>query len=268
MTKLQIMRRFFISVLICLMVVTASDAQQKSREADNSHLLMATLWYQRSDEFRALCYQAYNLAQMRLDQEMTTGKPDKPRAVVVDIDETVLDNSPFEARCIIDKTNYPVGWSEWVKAANANAIPGAAEFLNYAASLGVEVFYISNRKVKEIAPTIDNLMNQRFPMADSAHLMLRTTESNKESRRNKVLATHKIVMLMGDNLNDFTSVFEANSPAERRLNTDSLRHEFGRKFIMLPNPMYGDWESALWLNEPINDSVKNVRRLDNLILKR
>ncbi|HAQ64855.1 MAG TPA: 5'-nucleotidase, lipoprotein e(P4) family [Bacteroidales bacterium] len=267
MNKLPIIRRVLLSAMIGMVLIPASDAQQKSGGVDNTHLLMATLWYQRADEFSALCYQAYNLAQLRLDQEMATGRSVKPRAIVVDIDETVLDNSPFEARCIVNRTNYPTGWSEWVVAANAGAIPGAVEFLNYASSLGVEVFYISNRKEKERASTIDNLMNQRFPMADSSHLLLRTTETNKEARRNHVLASHKIVMLMGDNLNDFTSAFEGNTPLERRQNADSLQHEFGRRYIVLPNPMYGDWEGALWLEESPNDSIKNVKRLNNLILK-
>lgn len=238
---------------------------QKSTQPVNDHLLMATLWFQRADEYRALCYQAFNLARLRLDQELTA-KPsgNKKPAVVVDIDETVLDNSPFEARCIIHGTNYPVGWSEWVGEASADAIPGAAEFLNYAASRGFEVFYISNRKEKEKAATLQNLMSQRFPMVDTNHLMLRTTVTNKEVRRHKVLMTHDIVMLVGDNLNDFASLFEATSADRRRHLTDSLRQEFGRRFIVLPNPMYGDWESALGIGPQPNDSLRREARLKAL----
>lgn len=215
------------------------------QKINNDHLLNATIWYQRAGEMKALCYQAYNLAQLRLDQ--TLSKPLSGKlAIVVDIDETVLDNSPFEARCIINKTVYPKGWSEWVAESNALAIPGAVEFLNYASSKNVEVFYISNRKVEEKEATIKNLKQAGFPMADDAHLMLKTNTSNKEERRQNLLKTHKIIMLIGDNLNDFTDIFERRCPYERNFITDSVRNEFGKRFIVLPNPMYGDWESSLF----------------------
>lgn len=257
-------------VFLCLLplgLLTSASAQQQPARSDNSHLLMATLWYQRADEFRALCYQAYNLAQLRLDQELSAPHKAKRPAVVVDIDETVLDNSPFEARSIVNGTNYPVGWGEWVGESNADAVPGAVDFLTYAASKGVEVFYISNRKENEKGATIENLMKQRFPMADSAHLLLKTGVSNKESRRQQVLKDYTIVLLVGDNLNDFTDVFEGTPAEMRRQLTDSLRIEFGRRFIVLPNPMYGDWEPALGIKGQMPDSLKNSLRIKNLILK-
>lgn len=258
------MKKHLLTILIACTLVTPLFAQQPARSG-NDHLLMATLWFQRADEFRALCYQAFNLAQLRLDQELMARPAGirKP-AVVVDIDETVLDNSPFEARCIIDGTNYPVGWTEWVSEASADAIPGAVEFLNYAASKGVEVFYISNRKEKEKAATLQNLMNQRFPMVDSAHLLLRSTATNKEERRQKVLQRFDIVLLAGDNLNDFTSLFEATNADRRRHLTDSLRVEFGRRFIVLPNPMYGDWEAALGIGPQPGDSLRRDARIKAL----
>ncbi len=213
---------------------------------DNAHLLMATLWFQQADECRALFYQAYNLARLRLDEELD-GRGDGARlAIVVDIDETVLDNSPFEGYCIENNTHYPEGWSEWVNLAKARALPGAVEFLQYASGRGVSVFYISNRKTSEMQATIQNLQEVGFPFADSLHLLLRSDESNKESRRAEVSKTHRIVLLLGDNLNDFTDLYEGTLPIERRQITDSLRGEFGRRFIVLPNPMYGDWESALF----------------------
>lgn len=256
-------------LLPLLLTATALNAlAQQPAPSNNDHLIMATLWFQRADEYRALCYQAYNLAQLRLDQELASNpNPSKKPAVVVDIDEAVLDNSPFEARCIVNGTNYPTGWSEWVGEASALTIPGAVEFLNYAATHGVEVFYISNRKQKELIPTLLNLQNQRFPMADTAHLLLRTSVSNKEDRRNRVLEKFNIVLLAGDNLNDFTSLFEATHTERRRELTDSLRHEFGRKFIVLPNPMYGDWEQALGTAPQPSDSLKRQAMIKALRLE-
>lgn len=238
--------RISTKVIIVLVTLTSSFSFQAiGQKTNNDHLLNATIWYQRSGEMKALCYQAYNLAQLRLDQ--TLSKPLSGKlAIVVDIDETVLDNSPFEARCIVNKTVYPKGWSEWIAESNAVAIPGAVEFLNYTTSKNVEVFYISNRKVDEMQATIINLKKAGFPLADEKHLMLKTSTSNKEERRLNLLKTHNIIMLIGDNLNDFTNIFEKRCPYERNFITDSVRNEFGKRFIVLPNPMYGDWESSLF----------------------
>lgn len=261
------MKKLSVAFLFTIGFAFPLVAQQPARNA-NDHLLMATLWFQHADEYRALCYQAYNLAQLRLDQELKANPtPVRKPAVVVDIDETVLDNSPFEARCIVNGTSYPVGWSEWVAGASAFPIPGAVEFLNYAASRGVEVFYISNRKLKEKQATLLNLQNLRFPMADTAHLLLRTSSANKEQRREKVLRNFTIVLLAGDNLNDFTSLFEATDATRRRHLTDSLRSEFGRRFIVLPNPLYGDWESAMGIGKQPSDSLRYQARLKALRLE-
>jgi len=252
-------------VLLLFVIVFAGCRQAPPRDNvqgnDNTHLLMATLWFQKADECRALFYQAFNLARLRLDEDLARPNQGAKPAVVVDIDETVLDNSPFEGYCIENGSNYPDGWNEWVNQAKARALPGAVEFLQYAVSRGVEVFYISNRKTSEMAATLKNLREAGFPMADSLHLLLRSEVSNKEIRRQEVLKNHRIVLLAGDNLNDFTDLYEAAMPEKRRQITDSLRGEFGRRFIVLPNPMYGDWESALYnynrrLTENQKDSVR------------
>lgn len=213
--------------------------------SNNDYTQLATLYFQQAAECRALYYQGYQLAQLRLDEALKQPPKDKI-AVVVDIDETLLDNSPYQAWCILNGKSYPEGWTEWTLRAEAKALPGAVEFLNYAVSQGVEVFYITNRKSNEREATIKNLQKEGFPLADSLHILTRIDDSNKENRRQAVAKSHNIVLWIGDNLNDFADFWEKQSPQTRQALTDSLRTEFGRRFIVLPNPMYGDWENALY----------------------
>lgn len=215
-------------------------------EFNRDYMLLAILWYQTSGEMRALSYQAFNLSRMRLDEILKAPRTGKPLAIVVDIDETMVDNSQYEAQNVLGNFGYPEKWGDWISSASAKAMPGAVEFINYAASKGVEIFYISNRKTNEKEATIINMKALGFPMVDDAHLLLREKSSGKESRRQKVLETHQIVLLIGDNLNDFSEAFENKDVDARFAVTDSLRNEFGSRFIMLPNPMYGDWESAVF----------------------
>lgn len=238
---------------------------QTTTPSPNEHLSMATLFFQRAAENRALYYQAYNFARISLDLDLQNNTDTRKRAVVVDIDETILDNSPFEAKCIIEGTSYPTYWNEWVQLAQADALPGAADFLNYAASKGVEVFYVSNRKTNELEATLQNLTSKGFPMVDEQHLLLRSTTSNKSERRKKIEETYRIVLLAGDNLNDFTEVFEKQGPEKRNTLTDSLKYEFGKRFIVLPNAMYGDWENALFnYNNKLSEHQKDSVRLHSL----
>ena len=106
----------------------------------NEQLVMATLWMQASAEFRALCYQTFNLAKMNLDMFVKAHKGSKAVAVIVDADETVIDNSAYEAFLIGNDFGYSSKtWTPWMAAAQATAIPGALDFLNYAKEKGVEV---------------------------------------------------------------------------------------------------------------------------------
>jgi 5'-nucleotidase (lipoprotein e(P4) family) len=205
----------------------------------------AALWQQRSGEYRALCFQAYRLAKLELDAVLQQPS-DLPRAIVTDIDETVLDNSAYSAM----QSGYHNGytkdtWFAWTSRADADSIPGAASFLKYAASKGVKVFYVTNRLEQERIATRKNLERWAFPYADDKHLVLQTDKSAKGPRRESIAKTHNIVMLLGDNLGDFADVFDKRTSNDRQRAVDSLQQTFGSRFIVLPNAMYGDWESAL-----------------------
>jgi 5'-nucleotidase (lipoprotein e(P4) family) len=206
--------------------------------------VMATLWQQQSGEAKALYYQAYQLATLRLNEAIKQ-KTQKPKAVIMDIDETVLDNSPHQAKLIEKDTVHPAYWDEWCKLARARPTPGVVEFLTEARNKGVEIFYISNRHESLREATLQNLELWNFPCADSAHLLLRTDEPSKEARRKRIAEKYEVMLLCGDNLADFSDVFEQSTVGERNREVERLRAEFGRRFIILPNPMYGDWERVV-----------------------
>ncbi len=231
----------------------------------NRHLVMSVLYQQRAAECKALYYQAFNIAHLMLDNDLDKKDIKGKRAVVVDIDESILDNSPFEAKMITQNAKFPNDWNNWVELAQAKAVPGSVDFLNYAVSKGVEVFYITNRTQKDA--TIKNLKEQKFPMVDSLHLMLKQdSTASKEKRRKKVMEKYHIVLLMGDNLADFSEVYDKNNPEIRDAKTNELRNEFGKKFIVLPNAMYGDWERAMYDNsKTYTNKAKAEIRKSNLI---
>ncbi|NAW50696.1 5'-nucleotidase, lipoprotein e(P4) family [Elizabethkingia argentiflava] len=212
-------------------------------------LINATVWMQNSGEYKALTLQAYQLAQLRLTEILKSKDiTDKPRAIVLDIDETILDNSPYQAYQIKNHKSFnQKDWNSWTSLAKAEPIAGALDFLHFAKDKGVEIFYLSNRYESERAATLTNLQKKNFPFADNEHLILKTHQSNKEERRQKITERYNIVLFFGDNLSDFSDLYYYNNngktAAEKVLENPKV---FGRRFIILPNAMYGDWESTLY----------------------
>ena len=235
-------------IILASITLFVQCSQENSTRPDipiREYSIQSVLWQQNSAEYKALTYQSYFLARLQLDKVLTKmASPNTKLAVVTDIDETVLDNSPFNGKLIeLDKPFSKDLWLEWGNLSNADTIPGALEFFNYTANRGIEIFYISNRFAEQQRVTINNLKKFGFPFADEAHVFLKDKSSEKESRRQKVTKTHQIVLLLGDNLSDFSSIFDKQGTNRRNALVDSLRYAFGSRFIVFPNPMYGDWES-------------------------
>lgn len=256
----------FLTLTCSLTAVAQTAAPAAQTQADNVYQEGAVLWTQTAGEARALSYQAFNLARMLLDRDLQMNRRSRMRrAIVVDADETVLDNSRYQATLQKNRQNYdPRTWTEWVNRAEAEAIPGAVEFLRYAASRGVRVFYITNRNLVEKEATAANLKKLGFPNVSDQTLLVRTDPktSSKEGRRQIVSARFRIVLLMGDNLNDFAEIFEQSKTVEGRLAAvERSKAEFGRRFIVLPNVMYGDWESAVYdYNFKLTEAEKAAKR--------
>lgn len=253
-------------LLIALVFVTFGCTQnvEKSIEeiAKSEHLVAATNWFQNSAEMRACYYQTYHFAEMQLKQNQENYKGEKPTAVVLDIDETVLDNSPYQANLIKYNQVYESDtWRTWIEFAQAKALPGALEFVNYAKSINVEVYYISNRKEKKINATIKNLENIGFPNADTNYVLLRGALRDKSIRRNKVDSQYEIILFVGDNLTDFSQIYEERGNDFGFALVDAEKELFGSKYIILPNPMYGNWESSIYYgNNKMPDNEKSRLR--------
>ncbi len=238
-----------------------SNEEQKKSKINSDYLELSTLWYQISAEKRALSYQTYNIAKYMLKENKANKKTDKPSAIVLDIDETVLDNSPFQAKRIIENFDYSKkSWFDWSSQIMADTLAGVGSFLNFAKNSNVEIFYISNRRVKELDWTIENLKKKGLPNADKEHVILRTTTSNKEERRQQVIENYEIIMFFGDNLGDFNEEFEDRTENFAFDKVDKYKNDFGVKYIVLPNPMYGSWEMAIYDKDMTNEEKQKMRK--------
>ena len=239
--------------------ITLTYDQLRSRENT-----MGSLWYQNAAEVDALYQQGYNVATNKL-KELLKQPTDKPYSIVLDIDETVLSNIPFQVKMIKDGTAFnPKLWDEWVQKAEAKPVAGAKEFLQFADKNKVQIYYISDRTDAQVDATIKNLEAQGLPVQGRDHLMFKKEgDKSKEGRRQEVLKHTNLVMLFGDNLVDFAE-FSTKSEADRDKMFEQLKAEFGDKFIIFPNPMYGSWESAVYQGEKKDGKGQSEARLNAL----
>ncbi|HRZ41969.1 MAG TPA: 5'-nucleotidase, lipoprotein e(P4) family [Bacteroidales bacterium] len=251
----------YLPLLLLFALLTAAD---KPFVSENDHLTMAVLYHQQAPEYAALCYQTYNLATARMQQTVRKKGSAERLAVVMDLDETVLDNSPYEAKCITDNIRYPAQWKEWCMLAKAEAIPGAVEFILQAQKLGVQVIYISNRKEEFREATKNNLQSLGIPVAKDEDLLLRIKENEKESRRKEIAARYEVILLIGDNLNDFSDIFETARGEDRKNRIHDQKKSFGEKYIILPNAIYGDWEQALYTEPKMTPEQQRAARYRGL----
>ncbi|WP_115563198.1 5'-nucleotidase, lipoprotein e(P4) family [Xanthomonas arboricola] len=232
--------------------------------------LNAVLWMQRSEEYRAVAEQTYRAAADKLDVALKQPKWDalvpeergnaatglKP-AVVLDVDETVLDNSPYQARLLRDGKEYDeLSWDQWVAEKKAKPIPGVVDFAKAANARGITLIYISNRAVHLKDATLANLRSAGLPVADdSVFLGLGTVVqgceqngSEKNCRRQLAGQTYRVLMQFGDQLGDFVQV-TANTSQARGALLQQYHDWFGERWWMLPNPSYGGWEPAQFNND-------------------
>lgn len=242
---------------ILFLSFSCSSVSPTPKPYSREYQIGAYLWFQTSGEYRALCYQAYNLARLRLDRDLEN-KHNRKRAVIFDIDETVFDNSlggAYEIKHRIDWDKESL--AKWVSLKIAQAVPGAKEFIDYAVSRQVEVIYISNRLVSQKDDTLENFKLLGIP-AKRENLYFLNDGWSKEDRRLLVLKKYEVVLYFGDNLGDFHKDWDYKSSDERRASVDSHREDFGEKFIVLPNPLYGDWENSLPKSKNRSDLLKSV----------
>jgi acid phosphatase len=263
----------FAAVLALLSACASVPDAQGPARYDGHESLHALLWMQTAVEFRAVAQQAYQqatdaLAGALADRawtaalEQTGDFASLPAAVILDIDETVLDNSPFQGTLVKQGIGFDNAlWREWALRGEARGIPGARAFIDAARAHNVEIFYITNREVSLEAATVANLQSLGI-IADAAHVLSRNEEpswgSDKSSRRARIATSHRVLLVIGDDFNDFVAA--RTSPAEREKLATEHAAWWGRRWFMLPNPVYGSWESALYGHDSALTADEALRR--------
>lgn len=239
-------------LLLSLLVLPWTPASAEEAASPASNLLTAAVaWKQTAAEFDALYHQGFNIARMRLDQALQAHKDgDRPLAIISDVDDTVLGSNSYWGYMINSGKEFfdDSAWDQWVADNGPVATPGALEFLNYAQSKGVEVFYVTSRdqgeKTKEYA--LANLRKNQLPFADEKHLTVYRDSSNKEPRQTEIAKDYEVVVMLGDNLNDFKRKYYVADVKQRNSLMTEDKEQFGRKFILFPNPTDGHWLKAIF----------------------
>jgi 5'-nucleotidase (lipoprotein e(P4) family) len=230
----------------------------------NERLLYANLFVQTAAEYEAICLQTYAWAAERLKAKLAAlPKDGLPPAVVMDLDETVIDNGGFFT--FIDRegmANSDAAWDRWEKEFPQDVllVPGAKAFIEEAEGRGVAIVYISNRKPQGRNYAIATLKKFGLPLeAIDRRLMLRDETADKTGRRARAESMYRVVMWVGDNLRDFSDEFAGpreiatdaerlQAIAERKEKVRRSGSRWGDDWIVLPNPVYGEWPKLLGPN--------------------
>lgn len=257
-------------MLFACATVSSPGEPPKSTPHDN---LYATLYLQTAAEKNALSRVIYRAAIERLDEaladpnwtaalEQSGDFSGLPPGMIFDVDETVLDNSRYQATLITGRLSYNTEhWDRWVAEASAPAVAGAVEFSRAAVDRGVSMLYLTNRRCiarmpggdpcPQRAETIANLVSVGFPRPEPGNVYLRSAEfdfdRDKRSRRAAFAERYRLLMLFGDDLGDFLSGVknEGVDEAGRGALVEENAGKWGRTWFVLPNPSYGSWLDVL-----------------------
>jgi len=261
-------QRFLLqSIVILTMIVScASQTRQYSHER-----LFATLYVQQSAEYHAICRQIFRVAVERLSEALAdpqwSAYPSQagdlsllPPAVILDIDETVLDNSLYFGQLIQHSADFDLKqWNRWVVRAKAPIVPGADEFITAAQKAGVTVFFVTNRDWRLEGYTRLNLQRLGIVLDPHNDTVLSLNEvpgwgNDKESRRAFIAQRYRILLSIGDNLSDFVSLDGLDTESRRKV-VERHNHFWGTRWFVLPNPMYGLWLDAFTKDSPDRRAV-------------
>ena len=225
--------------------VAAQEALKQKQQYQAETETMGLLWMRTSAEYRALAYQGYNVAMNAVKMAVTDPSHQrKPLAIVLDADETVVDNTKLMGESIVNgngRFDAP-WWRQAVHQGKSQAMPGAVEFLNEVHKQGVEIFYVSNRYAPvNLDVTIQNFKELGFPSVDKDHVLLFEKDSDKQPRFDMIAKKYYVIVYMGDNAGDFPIGTKGKTLAERNAIIDNHKEDFGTTFVVFPNPAYGSW---------------------------
>ena len=255
----------YLSSVFYLFAAHISATGEKIDNSVQAQSMLAVLYAQSSAEYEANNLQTFAGAKLALEKALVNKNwtaaieqkedfSEKPPAVILDIDETVLNNIPFQARAIIKGESYPNGWVEWMLEEASTSVAGVSEFLKYADSKGIKIFYVTNRIAIAEEATRNNLKKLGLPFDTDRDVLLMKNEngwtSDKVSRRELIAQDYRILLLIGDQLGDFISLDEATTGMDSRKEIAAKYEEmWGKKWFMITNPIYGRWEASIYNNE-------------------
>jgi len=238
------------------------DTNGPSGEGVNNLLIGAVAWKQTAAEYRALYHQGFNVARLQVELALAKRRPgDKPLAVISDLDDTLVLPLAYWGYLVNHNRDFfdDPEWDRWIPSNQIVASPGAQDFLRFCQDNGVEVFYVTSRDQGE--RTYEYAMAQLkllgFPYADTAHLTVLRDSSNKQPRQDEIAKSFEPVVYLGDNLNDFRRKYYSKSVDERLKLMEEDRAQYGRKYVLFPNPTDGHWMRAIFGDSeppPSNDN--------------
>jgi len=192
-------------------------------------------WVSKSSEYKILCEQTYKNAWNNLSEILN--QSNQQSAIIMDLDETVLDNSKYQIGLTEKGESYnPESWSEWVNLKEAELVPGAKQFIDNVRLTNTTIIFLSNRMAKNELPTIENMKRLNIYNEKDIFLLRIDKPDKKHVRRNEVtsgtgrleqVGPMEVLAYFGDAFHDFPQ--------------ESENYIFGQNMFMFPNPMYGKW---------------------------
>ena len=265
--------------LLLFIAFTGDSFASKDDKAFQEQSMLSVLYVQTATEFAANNIQTYTNAKDALLKgledsswtaalEQVDNFENKSPAIILDVDETVLDNSNFQARTILSGLSYPNGWAKWVNESNAGAVEGVYDFLHFADKKGVKIYYLTNRLESFREATKKNILKLGLPFEDDSVLLMRSEENlrDKTDRRKKIANENRIVLIIGDQLTDFISTKEAYVfHTERKKLAKKYSDLWGTKWFLITNPTYGRWELSIYEDYPSSEEEAIETRKKTLI---
>lgn len=257
-----LMKALIVFMSLAAMMPALGQSSNSSDSDIENNLMMAMAWKQTAAEFRALYHQGFNLARMRVELALAQQQAaSPPLAIISDVDETLLLANDYWGYLITEGQDFfdDASWDRWVAENRAVASPGALEFLNFCLANNVEIFYVTNRDQGEttIELALENLNAVNFPSVDRAHLRVLRESSNKEVVQEEIREDYEVVVLLGDNLNDFARRYYSTDVDQRLELMEEDRDHYGLDYILFPNPTDGHWIRAIFGESEPSPSDEN-----------
>lgn len=265
---LSVLLPVFVAGMLAAQSAVSQPAGDTDAAVDNNALGYALAWKQTSAEYRALFHQGFNIARLHVENALAQQRVgSKPLAVITDVDDTVLHTLSYWGYLINNNKDFfddPL-WDEWIAQDLVSAAPGALEFLKFCADSNVDVFYVTSRDQGEatLEIALSNLRSIGAPQVNEQHVTALRESSNKEIRQDEIMQTHNVVVMLGDNLNDFRRKYYIRGDVDARIAAmEEDSHLFGIEYIMFPNPTDGHWLAAIFgeSEPPASDTNREILR--------